>query len=70
MNKFHLATVRGIISDLSDNDGSVLMKLEDGTGFISSESDDTEGFQLETATANVTTGKQLNSTRRRNTNRQ
>ena len=32
------------------------MKLEDGTGFISSESDDTEGFQLETATANVTTG--------------
>ena len=55
-SKFHLATVRGIISDLSDNDGSVLMKLEDGIGFISSESDDTEGFQLETATANVTTG--------------
>ena len=56
--KFHLATVRGIISDMDTTDSSVLIRLESGTdtGFFSAESDDTEGFQLETATANLVTG--------------
>jgi len=47
--KFHLATVRGIISDLDKTDGNVIFRLESGTGtgFVSSESDDTEAFQLE-----------------------
>ena len=45
--KFHVATVRGIISDLDDTEGNILIKLENGTGFFSAESDDTEAFQLE-----------------------
>ena len=45
--KFHLATVRGIITDLDDTEGNILLRLEDGNGFFSSESDDTEAFQLE-----------------------
>ena len=53
--KFHNATVRGIISDLDKDNGNVMFRLESGTGtgFFASESDDTEGLQLETATDNV-----------------
>ena len=53
--KFHNATVRGIISDLDKDNGNVMFRLESGTGtgFFASESDDTEGIQLETATDNV-----------------
>ena len=56
--KFHLATVRGIVSDMDETSGGVLIRQESGTGtgFVSSESDDSEGFQLETATANLVTG--------------
>ena len=56
--KYHLATVRGIISDMDTTDSSVLIRLESGTdtGFFSAESDDTEGFQLETATDNLVVG--------------
>ena len=54
--KFHLATVRGIVSDMDETSGGVLIKQESGTGFVSAESDDSEGFQLETATANLVTG--------------
>ena len=57
-SKYHLATVRGIISDMDTTDSSVLIRLESGTdtGFFSAESDDTEGFQLETATDNLVVG--------------
>ena len=53
--KFHNATVRGIVSDLDKDNGNVMFRLESGTGtgFFASESDDTEGIQLETATDNV-----------------
>jgi len=53
--KFYNATVRGIVSDLDTENGNVQLRLESGTGtgFFSSESDNTEGFLLETATANV-----------------
>ena len=54
--KFHLATVRGIVSDMDETSGGVLIRQESGTGFVSSESDDSEGFQLETATANLVAG--------------
>lgn len=56
--KFYIATVRGIISDLDDTEGNVLFKLESGTGtgFFATESDDTEGIELETATANPVEG--------------
>ncbi len=51
-DKYHLATVRGIIEDLDESQGNVVFRLESGTGtgFVSSESDDTEGIELETAT--------------------
>ena len=44
--KFYNATVRGIISDLDDTEGNVLIRLESGTGtgFFASESDDSEGI--------------------------
>ena len=47
--KFHNATVRGIISDLDEDNGNVMFRLESGTGtgFFASESDDTEGIQLQ-----------------------
>ncbi len=47
--KFHNATVRGIVSNLDATDGNVLLTLESetGTGFVSSESDNTEAFQIE-----------------------
>ena len=47
--KFHLATVRGIVSDIDVTDSNVMFRLESGTGtgFFSAESDDTEAFQLE-----------------------
>ena len=53
--KFHNAVVRGIITDLDEENSNVQLRLESGTGtgFFSSESDDTEAFQLETATDNV-----------------
>ena len=53
--KFHNATVRGIVSDLDKDNGNVMFRLESGTGtgFFASESDDTEGIQLETGTDNV-----------------
>ena len=53
--KFHNATVRGIISDLDEENGNVQFRLESGTGtgFFASESDDTEGIQLQDATDNV-----------------
>ena len=56
--KYHLATVRGIISDMDTTDSSVLIRLESGTdtGFFSAESDDTEGILLEDATASLRTG--------------
>ena len=54
--KFHNATVRGIVSDMDETSGSVLIKMESGTGFVSSESDDSEGFQLETATDSLVAG--------------
>ena len=54
--KFHLATVRGIVSDMDETSGGVLIRQESGTGFVSAESDDSEGFQLETATANLVAG--------------
>ena len=41
---------------MDTTDSSVLIRLEDGTGFFSAESDDTEGFQLETATDNLVVG--------------
>ena len=46
-DKFHLATVRGIISDLDKTEGNVLLAMENETGFVSSESDNTEAFQIE-----------------------
>ena len=54
-DKFHNATVRGIVSDLDKDNGNVMFRLESGTGtgFFASESDDTEGIMLETATDNV-----------------
>lgn len=53
--KFYNARVRGIVSDLDKDNGNVMFRLESGTGtgFFASESDDTEGLQLETATDNV-----------------
>ena len=54
--KFHLATVRGIVSDMDETSGGVLIRQESGTGFVSAESDDSEGFQLEDATANLVAG--------------
>ena len=56
--KYHLATVRGIISDMDTTDSSVLIRLESATdtGFFSAESDDTEGILLEDATASLRTG--------------
>ena len=53
--KFHNAVVRGIVSDLDEENSNVQIRLESGTGtgFFSSESDDTEAFQLEDATDNV-----------------
>jgi len=45
--KFHEATVRGIISDLDKEEGNVLVAMENETGFVSTESDNTEGFHLE-----------------------
>jgi hypothetical protein len=53
--KFHNAVVRGIVSDLDEDNSNVMVRLESGTGtgFFSSESDDTEAFQLETETDNV-----------------
>ena len=54
--KFYSATVRGIVSDMDETSGSVLIKMESGTGFVSSESDDSEGFQLETATDSLVAG--------------
>lgn len=53
--KFHNARVRGIVSDLDKDNGNVMFRLESGTGtgFFASESDDTEGIQLEAATDNV-----------------
>nr|BAR35742.1 putative structural protein [uncultured Mediterranean phage uvMED] len=54
--KFHNATVRGIVSDMDETSGAVLIKMESGTGFVSSESDDSEGFQLETATDSLVAG--------------
>ena len=52
--KFHIATVRGIISDLDEDNSNVMFRLESGTGtgFFASESDDTEGIQLQDATDN------------------
>ena len=32
--KFHIATVRGIVSDMDKTSGSVLIKMESGTGFV------------------------------------
>ncbi len=57
--KFHNATVRGIIEDLDESQGNVVFRLESGTGtgFVSSESDDTEGIELETATDNPVEGE-------------
>ena len=49
--KFHLATVRGIVSDIDTNDSNIQFRLENDTGFASTESDDTEGFELENETA-------------------
>ena len=54
-DKFHNATVRGIVSDLDKDNGNVMFRLESGTGtgFFATESDNSEGIQLETATDNV-----------------
>ena len=45
--KYHLATVRGIISDLDKTEGNVLLAMENETGFVSSESDNTEALQID-----------------------
>ena len=48
--KYHLATVRGITGDISTTDGAVYIYQENRDGVVASESDDTEGFLLETGT--------------------
>jgi len=45
--KFHLATVRGVVGDIDTSEGSLYIKQESGTDVIASESDNTEGFLLE-----------------------
>ena len=54
-DKFHNAIVRGIVEDLDKDNGNVMFRLESGTGtgFFASESDDTEGIMLETATDSI-----------------
>ena len=54
-DKFHNAIVRGIVEDLDKDNGNVMFRLESGTGtgFFASESDNTEGIMLETATDSI-----------------
>ena len=48
--KYHLATVRGITGDISTTDGAVYIYQENRDGVVGSESDNSEGFLLETGT--------------------
>ena len=45
--KFHYATVRGIAGGASDTDGSVVIRMEDASGNVGAESEESEGFLLE-----------------------
>ena len=59
---FYYATVRGISSGVSPTESGVTISLEDGTGNVGAEAEDSEGFLLETGLQTTRTPSWLGET--------